>query len=73
MKIPKRIKESIINCAEYYKRASMCEKEIRNWMYENKLTDETLEKFENNMDDVFIDNCILVCNPERFIKELEEL
>ncbi len=67
MKIPKRIKESIINCAEYYKRASMCEK-----MYENKLTDETSEKFENNMDDVFIDNCILVCNPGKRIRSKGE-
>ncbi len=73
MEIPKTIKKSIINCAEYYKRATMCEKEIMNWMYENKLTEETSEKVENNMDDYFIDCCTLSYNPERFIKELEEL
>lgn len=73
MKIPKKIKDAIYKCAEYYTKANFQEKEIREWLEKNKLTEDTAEDINENMDDTFIDCCILSNNPQRFIERLEEL
>lgn len=73
MKIPKRIKEAILKYAKYSYKANICEKEIHEWLEKNKLTEETAEDVNKNMDDRFIDCCIMGYNPQGFIEILEEL
>ena len=73
MEVPKRIKEAIMQCAQYNYTANLYEKKIHEWLEKNKLTEETAEDIDKNMDDTFIDCCIMGYNPEGFIKTLEEL
>lgn len=73
MRVPKRIKELIYTCAECNYAENLCEKEIHKWLKKNNLTEETAQDVCKNMDDCFIDSCILGYDAQGFIERLEEL
>jgi len=73
MKVPKKIQEAIMKCANYNDKAKNYEQIIVKWLEKNKLTYETCEDITKDMDDSFIDSCQLAYNPEGFIKKLEDL
>ena len=73
MTLQKHIKEAIMKCADFNSKANKYEKEVHNWLKENELTETTAVDCIHNMDDSFIDSCIIAYDPEHFIKELEEL
>lgn len=62
-----------MKCAEYSSLASKYKKEVHDWLEKNNLTEETCKDIKNNMDDTFIDCCIMTNNPEYFIKRIEDI
>lgn len=73
MKIPKKIQEAIVKCANYNSKATFYERIVHNWLEKHKLTEETCTHVIRNMDDSFIDSCQQSYDPYSFIKQLEEL
>ena len=73
MKVPKYIKEAIERCSYFNQIANKYQIQIYKWLENKKLTEETAEEVIRNMEDAFIDNCLMTYNPENFIKRLEEL
>ena len=73
MKVPENIKKAIRDCAKFNDEAKMNEKIVIEWLIKMKLTEETCQDINRNMDDAFIDFCQLTNNPNEFIKNLENL